>query len=248
MSKTIVFASPKGGVGKTTSCLLLAQMLARAGSTVIVVDADARHRCSRWIADQQGNRYAAIPQAIQVENAGSEDVQEKIEAAAETAEYVIVDLQGAADLTMYEAIQVADFVIVPTKPSDMDLEEATATMRLIYKHQKAIQKAGNKDYRLPFGVLFTMTNAAVRSRTMKHIETSLNAARVPIFETELHERDAYRAFYSFRTTLDQLTDKEAPNVQKAIENAERFMQEVLDAVSGKKDLTPPATVDAGAQA
>ena len=111
----------------------------------------------------------------------------------------------------------------------MDLEEATATMRLIYKHQKAIQKVGNKDYRLPFGVLFTMTNAAVRSRTMKHIEASLNAARVPIFETELHERDAYRAFYSFRTTLDQLTDKEAPNVQKAIENAERFMQEVLDA-------------------
>jgi chromosome partitioning protein len=83
---------------------------------------------------------------------------------------------------------------------------------------------------------------------MKHIEASLNAARVPIFETELHERDAYRAFYSFRTTLDQLTDKEAPNVQKAIENAERFMHEVLAAVSGEKDLIPPAAVDTGAQA
>ncbi|MBK4739223.1 ParA family protein [Noviherbaspirillum pedocola] len=243
-----MFASPKGGVGKTTSCLLLAQMLARTGAKVAIIDADGRHRCSRWIKDESGARHAGIPENIQVEDAGSEDIQDKIEAAAATADYVLVDLQGAADLTMYEAIQLSDFVVIPTKPSDMDVEEATATIRLIYKHQKTIQKAGNPDYRLPFGVLFTMTNAALRSRTMKHIEANLIAARIPIFETEINERDAYRAFYSFRTTLDQLTEKEAPNVSKAIENADRFAREVLDAAAGKKDLTPPAAANTGAQA
>lgn len=236
----VVFASPKGGVGKTTSCLLLAQRLAVAGKKVAIVDADSRHRCVKWALDDAGNQHASIPANIKVESAGADDIQEKIEVAAGVADYVVVDLQGAADLTMYEAIQVADFVVVPTQASDMDVEEATSTMKLIYRHQKAVQKAGNKDYRLPFGVLFTRTNAAIRSRTMKHIEANLVAARIPVFQTEIHERDAYRAFYSFRTTLEQLTEKEAPNVQKAIENADDFAREVLDVIAGRKDLTPAA--------
>lgn len=246
MSKTIVFASPKGGVGKTTSCLLLAQVLAGAGRIVSIVDADKRHRCDKWINDAQGNRYPAIPPRIEVENAGDDDVQEKIESAASRANYVLVDLQGAADLTAYQGIQMADFVVVPSKASDMDIEEAGAIIKLIFRHEKAMQKLGHKDYRLPFGVLFTQTNAAVRSRTTKFIKASLVEARVPMFETELHERDAFRAFYSFHTPLGLLSEKDAPNLQKAIENAERFAQELLDAMSRKKDLMPPE-IDTGAK-
>ena len=36
----IAFASPKGGVGKTTSALLLASELAYRGSRVTIIDAD----------------------------------------------------------------------------------------------------------------------------------------------------------------------------------------------------------------
>jgi Mrp family chromosome partitioning ATPase len=36
----IVFASPKGGVGKSTSAVLLATELAQSGAAVTVIDAD----------------------------------------------------------------------------------------------------------------------------------------------------------------------------------------------------------------
>lgn len=242
----VVFASPKGGVGKTTSCLLAAQRLAEAGSKVKIIDADLRYRCLKWLFDQHGNRHPSIPENLQVDGADADTVQDKIEAAAATADYVLVDLQGTADLTMYGAIQMADFVVIPTQASDMDVEEATATIKLIHRHQKAIHKAGNPEYQLPYGVLFTRTSAAVRSRTLRHIETSLVAARIPIFDTEINERDAYKAFYSFRTLLSQLTAKEAPNVDKAIENADKFTEELLAVIAGRKNLTPRATDEVSA--
>lgn len=37
---TIVFASPKGGAGKSTSAVILATELARGGAGVTILDAD----------------------------------------------------------------------------------------------------------------------------------------------------------------------------------------------------------------
>jgi chromosome partitioning protein len=44
---TIVFVSPKGGAGKTTSALILASQIAR-GTTVTIVDADPNHPIKTW--------------------------------------------------------------------------------------------------------------------------------------------------------------------------------------------------------
>jgi chromosome partitioning protein len=45
---TIVFASPKGGVGKSTAAVLLANELASHGGTVTMVDADPNKPLSQW--------------------------------------------------------------------------------------------------------------------------------------------------------------------------------------------------------
>ena len=44
----ISFASPKGGVGKTTAALLLATELAQKGVGVTVIDADPEQYIERW--------------------------------------------------------------------------------------------------------------------------------------------------------------------------------------------------------
>jgi chromosome partitioning protein len=247
LSKTIVFASAKGGVGKTTSCLLLAMMLARAGLKVIVIDADARLRVLKWAIDEKtGERRSTIPSLIEVIAANQGDLMDKIEEASVAADYVLVDLEGAGSVTMLQAIAMADFVIIPTQPSDMDAEEAIAAIKLVKGQEKSMRKQGNVEYRLPYGVLFTKTPAAVKTRTFRHIEKSMVDAGVPLFATELTEREAFRAFYSFRTTLDALTSAEAPNVEKAVENAHAFMTEVIEAAHGRKSLLP--AVEEGAKA
>ena len=45
---TIVFASPKGGAGKSTSAVILASELALRGAQVVVIDADPNRPVSQW--------------------------------------------------------------------------------------------------------------------------------------------------------------------------------------------------------
>ncbi len=50
---TIVFASSKGGVGKTTSALALAFVLAKAGAPTTLIDADPNAPLTRWAECQR---------------------------------------------------------------------------------------------------------------------------------------------------------------------------------------------------
>src|SRR5258705_152927 len=45
---TIVFISPKGGIGKTTSSLTLGTQFAKHGATVTMIDADPNRPLRKW--------------------------------------------------------------------------------------------------------------------------------------------------------------------------------------------------------
>jgi chromosome partitioning protein len=49
---TRVFASPKGGVGKSTAAVLLATELAGFGAAVTMIDADPNKPLSLWQGDR----------------------------------------------------------------------------------------------------------------------------------------------------------------------------------------------------
>ena len=57
---TIVFANPKGGVGKSTSTVILATQLALAGASVTIIDADRNKPIASW--SQRGK----LPEGITV--------------------------------------------------------------------------------------------------------------------------------------------------------------------------------------
>ena len=53
---TIVFASPKGGAGKSTSTVVLATELAQKGVAVTVIDADPNRPVSQWASGPVAQR------------------------------------------------------------------------------------------------------------------------------------------------------------------------------------------------
>jgi chromosome partitioning protein len=94
----------------------------------------------------------------------------------------------------------------------------------------------------PYAVLLTRTSTSVRSRTISHIQKSLREAGIPVFETELNERDAFRAVFSFRQTLDGLNPAEVPNLDKAKLNVWEFVGEVVERLkAGQGDREQDAT-------
>lgn len=214
---TIVFISPKGGVGKTTSSLTLGTQLAKQGANVTMIDADPNRPLKKWGKGPRKPESLTI-----VSDVDEESILDAIDNAASEAPFVIVDLEGTADKIALLAVSQADLVIIPMQPSELDADQASRALRVIVQQERMSRR------KVPHAVLFTRTNAAIRTRTFAHIATSLRAANVPMFDTELHEREAFRAMFSFSVPLEALDPADVANVPKAIANAEAFANEVLD--------------------
>lgn len=220
----IAFISPKGGVGKTTAALLLASQLSR-GAKVTVVDADPNHPIQGW------SKGAPLPDNLSIiANVDEDNILDRIEEAAAQTPFVIVDLEGTAAKIVLLAVSQADLVIIPMQGSQLDAEQAGRAIKVLKQHEKMTGRA------VPFGVLLTRTSPIIRTRTMGHIQSGLSDAGVPVFTTQLHEREAFRAIFSFQKTLEELDEKDVPNLDKAIANAEQFAVEVIERLRQNRNV------------
>ena len=212
---TIAVVSPKGGAGKTTSAFLLATALAKLYD-VTVIDADPNHPIQTWA--NSGNTPARMNIISDVDE---DTIIERIEDAAALTTFVVVDLEGTASKIVLYAISQADLVIVPTQGSQLDANEASRAIRVVLQSQKMTKTV------TPYAVLLTRTNSSIRTRTQAHIQNGLIGAGIPVLETELNDRDAFRAVFSFQQTLDGLNPSEVPNLDKARTNLWEFVHEVV---------------------
>jgi chromosome partitioning protein len=196
--------------------VLLASELASRGASVTIIDADPNQPVSRW------SRKPGRPEKLTVISAVTEETLiDAIDDAARKATFVIVDLEGTASLMVAQAVSRADLVIIPTKGSELDAIEAIKVIKFIGRQEKAFDK------RIPFAVLFTQTNPAVRPRTLKSLEQDMLAQGIPLFGTALHERDAFRAIFSFGGILSDLDPSAVGNVPAALNNARQFTAEAI---------------------
>jgi chromosome partitioning protein len=212
---TIAFVSPKGGVGKTTSAFLLATTFARI-CDVTIIDADPNHPIETWALGGNTPERLTI-----ISNVDEETIIERIEDAASKTPIVIVDLEGTASKTVVYATSQADFVVIPTQGSQLDANEASRAIRVVLQCEKLTGRAK------PFQVLLTRTSPLIRARSLTHIQTGLLSAGIPVLETELNERDAFKAVFAFRQTLEGLNPVDVPNLDKANANIEALAREIL---------------------
>jgi chromosome partitioning protein len=228
---TIVFASPKGGAGKSTSAVLLATVLAERGGTVTMIDADPNKPVSQW-AKRPGK-----PASLTVLADVTEDsIIDAIETAATQSAFVVVDLEGTASMMVGYAISRADLVIIPTQGSQLDAAEAVKAIKLIKRQERAFNRS------IPFAVLFTRTSAAIRPRSLQSIEAEFAQNDIPMLGTQIHERDAYRAVFSFGGTLSGLDPSQVTNIKTAASNARSFAAEVVVLLKGKAPAKKAAEV------
>lgn len=218
---TIAFVSPKGGAGKTTSAFLLSTALANL-QEVTVIDADPNHPIQTW-----ANGGNTPPGLTIISDVDEDTIIERIEDAAAKTPFVVVDLEGTASKIVVYAISQADLVIIPTQGSQLDANEASRAIRVVMQSQKMTKSE------TPFAVLLTRTSPSIRTRTQAHIQNGLIGAGIPVFETELNERDAFRAVFSFQQTLEGLNPAEVSNLDKAKLNVWQFVEEVVQRLKSR---------------
>ncbi len=86
----------------------------------------------------------------------------------------------------------------------------------------------------PYKVLFTRTKPGFATRDEKIIKETLNTSGIPIFRTDLAERAAYRSMFTFRQSLEELDPAAVNGVDKAIENADALVAEMIEGLRGMR--------------
>ncbi|GMM62442.1 ParA family protein [Novosphingobium pituita] len=218
----ISIGNPKGGAGKTTLALVLADTLASNGARVSVVDADPNAIIEKWAAKRvaAGKElpYRVIPRPTESEMIGT------IDRISKEDQFVIIDLEGSASRMTSRALARSHMVLVPFNLSPIDAELAAQAVRAIQEEEEALER------RIPFRLVRSRTNAAIETKTAKRIVDAIKAAELPLLNTALVERAAYRDIFEFGMLLSELDNATTSGVQNAITNAAELAQAVVNAM------------------
>ena len=87
----ITFANPKGGSGKTTSAMLLAEQIYIAGGSVAILDLDLNANIVAWSQSRQ-KEGRNVPFSVHARPQAEETVA-LIDELTNEAEYLIIDLE-----------------------------------------------------------------------------------------------------------------------------------------------------------
>ncbi|WP_174278382.1 ParA family protein [Sphingomonas bacterium] len=214
----ITMLSPKGGVGKTTTALILGTELAATGKRVVMVDADPNFPLARWA--NKGGR----PENMEVVQEIDEDeIIGTIDAARKRAEFVIVDLEGKASARATSALMMSNLALIPIQGSELDAHEAARAFKVVRNAGTARQRP------LPFAAVLTRTPASARlwTRDLKAVVSNLEHAGIMVTGTALAERGAFRGLFSMGGTLADMTEADVGSLEQARLNATAFANDIL---------------------
>jgi chromosome partitioning protein len=127
----IVLAGTKGGVGKTTLAAALAVEASRKKKRVAIIDLDGQQSLARWHELREthhaGNTIVLIP----VGKHPDVDIDAAVKAGYD---WLIIDALPGSVARTELAVQVADLVVVPVRPSPIDVETMGAITELSEEH------------------------------------------------------------------------------------------------------------------
>lgn len=212
----ISFMTTKGGGGKTTSATIFATVLAEQGASVCMIDADPNQPLVGWAAE------SPLPGSLTVIGGVHEDnIIETIEEQSAKHMFVVVDLEGSANLSTGYALTQSDLILIPLQPSKLDANEATKTLKFILRQGKSVGKV------MPVRVFWARTPAAYVTRSARDIGTQFEEAGIRFLRTNLTERDAFKGIFNYGKTLEDLKDDQVPSLEKARANAASFTGEII---------------------
>ena len=169
----LALVSLKGGVGKTTSAMYLAAVMADDGRDVVLVDADPEQSALRWSA------YAdSLPFRVVV--ADRDGLAQQIRREYAAGAFVVIDTPPNSRELLTRASMVATHVIVPVLPTGLDIDRMMPTLRLLRDAQ------ATKD-ELDVGILLTHWD----KRKSLAAEATVALGDYPVFDAKVRDLTRY---------------------------------------------------------
>ncbi|HEX3147021.1 MAG TPA: ParA family protein [Gemmataceae bacterium] len=172
----IVVANSKGGVGKSTLAVHLAGWLSEQGFRVTLADCDTQRSSSEWIRE-------AAPKVKAVRLANPDDILNGLPGLAEEADFVVADGPGSNTETSRALLLRADFAIVPTKASMLEvraLSQATDVLRQVHTIRDGVPRA-----------VIVLSMVGKNFRLTKDMKDAASALDLPLASTPVTLRQIY---------------------------------------------------------
>ena len=174
----IALVNQKGGVGKSTSAVYLAAGLARYGRTLLV-DSDPQQTALTW-SELAGDGFPPVV------SLPTRDLRRRLRELGEDYEHVVIDCPPGNPAISRSAALAANFIIIPTSPTLVDLDRLRPTLELLAEVEE----------QQPFQVRVLLTRVragTVSVRTAR--ELLADEAELPLFEAMITLREFYGAAF-----------------------------------------------------
>jgi chromosome partitioning protein len=182
--RTLVIASQKGGVGKTTLTGHLAVEAERQGEgTVAMMDTDEQMSLSGWFRV----REAETPILAQPIDGNLRKTLDAMRKAG--VDLVIIDTPPAITASISLTVALADLVIIPVRPSPHDLRAVGQTVDIVEQHGK------------PMVFVVNQANQRARITAQAAIALSQHGA---VAETIIHSRTDFASSMADGQTVTEL--------------------------------------------
>jgi len=176
--RTLVVLSRKGGTGKTTVSVNLTLAAHLRGCRTLIADVDPLHSSHYALSARNESGPAVLP------TAGGKLFTAKASAAHDQMDLMVIDTPSGLDANVLQALQVADFCVLVTRPNYLDLAAAAMTSNALRQLNKpaliVLNQAPPKrgEYEAP---------------TVRKAREALRFANYPVADTALCARAAYGA-------------------------------------------------------
>jgi chromosome partitioning protein len=212
--KTLAIVSQKGGVGKTTLATGLAVASERAGARTAIFDVDPQGSAAFW----NDTRQAEAPAVVAVPPVR---LAHMLKAATEAGtDLVIVDAPPVAKDIAFQAVENADFILVPTRPAVLDVMATTETLKLIKRAS---------DPPKPSAVVVTF--CPTQGREVADTENAIRQLGAILAPVRIHNRVAYS-----RAQQTGLTATEFEPDGKAALEIQRLYEFVCMHIYGQRSM------------
>lgn len=169
MPSIIALAQQKGGVGKSTLAIHMAVELTQRSIRVAIIDLDPQGTAMKW----RLRRAAERPTVVSSEPAR---LSQTIALEAD-AEIILLDLPGRRSPGVNEGLRLSDFVIVPARPLDIDIEASFETIAACQRMKRRYA--------------FAMTSVPPGGRRAKQFTDMIRAKGLPVIPATVTELLAY---------------------------------------------------------
>lgn len=206
----ISFLNQKGGVGKTTLAIHIADSLSRKDKKVLLVDADPQASALDWAENSEnGNRFSVV-------GLPKKTLRSELRTIETDYDYVIVDGPPRVHEIAMAAIAASDLIVIPVQPSPFDvwslkdIVDLVNEVKTINEHLKTVLVINRK-----------IVNTAIG----RDVVNALADYNFPILTTAICQRVAYAESIALgQTVLNTNSD------MKASEEIQALTNEILEVI------------------